>query len=144
MNARPEFLTLSRTHDLISRSLERLSELHGDPTAAVYERLFAQSPELERLFLLDRQGMVRGSMLASVFDVLLDMAGPRRFGLNLVAAERANHEEMGVPPAAYASFFAVVLSTTRDLLGREWTPETEAAWRHVLDEIEASLNPPPA
>lgn len=121
-------------------SLERLSELHGDPTAAVYERLFARSPELEKLFVLDRTGMVRGSMLVNVFDALLDMAGPRRFGLNLVLAEGVNHEGLGVTRSEYASFFAIVLETTRDLLGKEWTPQVETAWCQVLAEIDAVLS----
>ena len=127
-------------HERIVWSLERLSELHGDPTATIYARLFAQYPELEALFVLDRQGAVRGNMLANVFEALFDMAGPRRYGLNAILAERVNHEGMGVAPEVFPIFFETVHATARDLLHAEWTPEIEAAWRGVLDEIYAAMN----
>lgn len=123
---------------LVGWSLERLSALHGDPSDAVYRRLFAQQPELEALFVLDRQGQVRGNMLANVFEALLDISGERRHGLNLIAAECVNHEGLGVAPEVFVSFFEVVLETTRDLLGDEWTAEIDAAWRSALNEINAA------
>jgi hemoglobin-like flavoprotein len=119
-------------------SLERLAELRGDPTAAVYERLFAERPDLEALFVLDRQGQVRGAMLANVFEALMDIAVERRHGLNLILAERTNHEGLGVSPAMFMRFFEIVLETTRDALGAEWTPRIEAAWRSALAEIGAA------
>lgn len=122
----------------LAQSLERLAELDCDPTAVVYERLFARHPELEALFVLDRQGQVRGAMLANVFDALLDISGERRHGLNLILAERLNHDDMGVPHAKFAVFFEIVLETVRDLMGGEWTAEMESAWRTAIDEINAA------
>lgn len=127
-------------YDRIAWSLERLSALHGDPTDAVYARLFAQRPELEALFVLDREGAVRGNMLANVFEALLDMAGPRRYGLNAVLAERVNHEGMGVPPQTFALFFETVRATVEELLGVEWTPEIESAWDDILSEIGGAVD----
>jgi hemoglobin-like flavoprotein len=123
----------------ISWSLERLSELHGDPTNAVYQRLFQQHPEYEQLFVLDRSGATRGNMLAHVFAALMDMEGPRSYGLNFFRTERVTHEGgLGVTPAAYANFLAIVRDTVRDLLGSEWTAEAETAWRKALNEIAAA------
>lgn len=122
----------------LALSLERLAEAHGDPTAAVYERLFSEHPELEALFVLDRQGQVRGAMLASVFDALLDISGNRRHGLNFILAERVNHDGMGVPRALFARFFEIVFETVRDLLGEAWTMEMDSAWRSALAEINAA------
>lgn len=119
----------------LALSLERLAELHGDPTAAVYQRLFARHPEAEALFVLDKQGQVRGAMLANVFDALMDISGERRHGLNLILAERSNHDAMGVSHALFAAFFDIVLETVRDLLGDEWTQSMEADWRSAIDEI---------
>lgn len=119
-------------------SLERLAELHGDPTELIYQRLFAEHPELEALFVLDRTGQVRGNMVANVMESLLDISGQRRHGLNLILAERVNHEGLlGVSPAMFGRFFEIVMETTHDLLGGEWTPEIEAAWRAALAEINA-------
>lgn len=121
----------------VALSLERLAETHGDPTAAVYERLFAEHPELEALFVLDKKGQVRGAMLANVFDALMDMSGERRHGLNLILAERVNHDGIGVSHALFARFFEIVFETVRELLGEDWTAEMESAWRAALSEINA-------
>jgi len=124
---------------LLAWSLERLAEVHGDPTDAVYARLFTEEPQLEALFVLDRNGQIRGNMLANVVEALLDMSGERRHGLNLIRAERVNHEGLlGVSPAMFGRFFEIVMETTRDLLGSEWTPEVEAAWRAAVAEINAA------
>ena len=48
---------------VITRTLEMVAERRGDPTADVYVRLFGRYPELERLFLMDRDGGVRASMM---------------------------------------------------------------------------------
>ena len=130
---------MNAKYEHIAWSLERLSALHGDPTGAVYARLFAQHPDLEALFVLDRDGAVRGNMLANTFEVLLDIAGARRYGLNAVTAERVNHEGMGVPLETFMLYFETMRATASDLLGPEWTPEIEHAWRVVLDEIDEAI-----
>jgi hemoglobin-like flavoprotein len=121
---------------LIEWSLDRVAERCGDPTGAVYERLFAQSPEMAPLFVMDDQGSARGNMLANVFEVLLDLAGPRAYGANMVRAEMVNHEGLGVPPRVFASFFGTVRDVLRDMLGDEWTSAVDAAWRDILAELE--------
>jgi hemoglobin-like flavoprotein len=127
---------LSAPAGLITWSLERASELHGDSTDAVYQRLFEYSPALESLFVLDRTGVIRGAMLAHVFDALIDMDGPRAYGLQFFQNERITHEGgLGVNSTDYDAFLAIVRDTIRALLGPEWTPEVDAAWRHALDQI---------
>jgi hemoglobin-like flavoprotein len=122
-------------HDLIALSLERVSEIHGDPTAAVYERLFARQPEMRALFVMDRSGLGRGNMLVNVFDVLLDVSGPRRYGANMVMAEIVNHQGLGVPPDVFPLFFDIVMETIRELMGDEWTEEIQAAWDGALRDL---------
>lgn len=121
---------------LVIWSLERAADLHGDPTPQVYARLFAASPELEGMFLLDRQGAARGAMLSHVLDTLIDLAGPRAYGANMIYAEMSNHTGLGVPPAQFVTFFDVVKSVFRDLLGAEWTSEVDEAWDDVLHEVK--------
>ena len=128
------------TQDLISESLERVAERHGDPAKAVYARLFSQQPEMEALFVGDKDGLSRGNMLANVFEVILDLAGPRSYGLNMVRAEITNHDQLGVPGAVFMSFFPVVVETLKELSGDDWTPEVAASWAGVLDDL-ASLVP---
>ncbi|MBI1238130.1 MAG: globin [Alphaproteobacteria bacterium] len=122
---------------IIAESLERASELGGDPTPRVYARLFADNPEMERLFVRDIDGGVRGNMLQQVFEALLDAVGEGAFGANLIRCEIVNHENLGVPPDVFWSFFPVVRDTIRDILGDKWTPAMESAWGTLLERVEA-------
>lgn len=123
----------------ITWSLERAAELGGDPTGRVYALLFARHPEFERLFQLDRTGAVRGSMLANALEAVLDMAGPRRYGLGQIAAESANHEVYGVPREHYAAFFGVIRDVVRETLGGEWSAELDVSWSALLSEIKLQV-----
>ena len=126
--------------NLIAWSLEEVAERHGDPTQAVYDRLFAQSPEMAELFIGDKTGAARGEMLAMVFNTLLDFSGNGAFGANMVRAEIINHEGLGVPPDVFATFFRTVMETLRDLLGADWTPPVAAAWDDLLAGLDAAIH----
>ena len=47
------------TVELLEHSLEQVVARIGDPAPQVYERLFAQSPELRAMFVGDPLGMAR-------------------------------------------------------------------------------------
>ncbi len=126
--------------NLITWSLEEVAERHGDPTAAVYERLFAKSPEMAELFIGDKTGAARGEMLAVVFQTLMDFSAEGAFGANMVRAEIVNHENLGVPPEVFTTFFATVMETLRELLGEDWTPPVAAAWDDLLVRLAAAIH----
>ena len=63
--------------ELILATLEIVAERRGDPTPDVYARLFAVHPELEALFLMDRDGGVRASMMQQALECIVDHAGDR-------------------------------------------------------------------
>lgn len=116
---------------LIEASLARVAERLGDPTALVYARLFAEFPQLEVLFVGDKLGTVRGNMLQTTLECLLDHAGPRAYAHHFVGSERVNHVGVGVPPEMFDRFYATVIATFRDALGADWTAETDAAWNRA-------------
>jgi hemoglobin-like flavoprotein len=120
----------------IVQSLELAGERCADPTPLVYARLFAENPQMEPLFVRDTDGSVKGQMLYQVIEAVLDFAGPRTFGANLMKSEIINHEGLGVPREVFATFFGTVMATFREILGRDWRPEMETAWRGLLEEIE--------
>jgi hemoglobin-like flavoprotein len=128
-----------RQADVIIASLEALAEQVGDPTALVYARLFAASPEMEALFVRDVDGAVRGQMLQQVFDILIDHVGRRSYSANLIRAEVVNHENLGVPPAVFATFFRTVMEAVRAGAGARWTPETATAWDALLADLDRVL-----
>jgi hypothetical protein len=123
----------------ITESLEQLAESAGDPTGLVYDRLFAESPQLEALFIRDVTGSVRGQMLSVVFDTLLDFVGRGAYARGLILSELVNHEALGVPVGEFGSFFRIVRDIARETLAGDWTPAMEAAWADLLAGLDGEI-----
>lgn len=119
----------------IELSLEIAATRGGDLTSAIYARLFAQFPETEALFALDRNGQVRGAMLTHVFDTIFDFIGERRYAHRFIQTEIVTHEGYDVPRVAFADFFAIVRDEVRIACGGAWTREMDDAWQRLLVEI---------
>jgi hemoglobin-like flavoprotein len=120
---------------VVADSLELVAERIGDPTPQVFTRLFAEFPDAEERFARDVNGSVRGEMLTMVFTVLMDPDGP--YQANLVRTERVNHDGFGTPSHEFDRFFEIVRETCRDALGKDWTPEIEAAWNTQIGRVLA-------
>lgn len=120
----------------IERSLEIAAARAGDLTTAIYERLFAYFPETKPLFVMDRDGAVRGNMLSHAFTTILDFIGERRYAHNFIASEIVTHIGYEVPPDAFASFFTVMRDEIRAACGAEWSPNMEDAWAGLLTELQ--------
>ena len=120
---------------LVTASLERVGEACGDPAPLVYARLFQRWPELEPMFMLDRDGAVRGEMLALALRSLLDVAEGAGAGAGMIRAELVNHSGYDVPPAVFARFYEVVAEVVAERLGTDWTAETAQAWRALLAAV---------
>ena len=127
--------------ELITQSLELAGERCADPTGLVYQRLFAAQPEMEALFVRDTDGSVRGQMLYQVIETVLDYVGGRHFAHGMIRAEVVNHENLGVPPEVFASFFATVMETFREILGDDWSPAMATAWAELLAALEHEASP---
>lgn len=117
---------------LIEDSLE-IAAAAGDPSEAIYRRLFAAHPELEALFVMDTDGGVRGGMLAQAFTCLIDLAGDGQIARTVVAVERENHYSYGVPDAVFDGFLAIARDEVRARCGPAWTPAMDTAWSQVLE-----------
>jgi len=123
---------------LIVRSLELVAE-RGDPAPLVYARLFAAHPDMERLFVRDTNGLVRGNMLAEAINGILDFIDRDNYGGNLMRIEIVNHENLGVPRDVFPTFFTAMRDTFAEILGRDWDSETDAAWHALLARIDLAL-----
>ncbi len=123
------------TADLIFDSLERASQKCADPAPLVYRRLFELHPELEALFLMDSDGGVRGSMLQTCLTAILGLAESSPTPRFIIAAARMDHPAFGVKDDQFDLMFAAIRDTFRDLLGADWTADTDAAWTRLLDDI---------
>jgi hemoglobin-like flavoprotein len=123
---------------VITRSLDLVGE-RGDPAPLVYARLFAKHPEMERLFVRDTNGLVRGNMLAEAISAILDFIDRDSYGGNLMRIEIVNHENLGVPPEIFPAFFTAMRDTFAEMLSSAWTREIDGAWRELLERIEVAL-----
>ncbi len=120
---------------IITETLERVAERVGDPTPLIFERLFAEIPEAEALFVRDKGGLVRGQMFQVTMESLLDFLGDRSYGANLIQIERVNHQGLGVEPEMFDRFYLTVMATFKDILGTDWTAEMETVWTRVIGEL---------
>lgn len=121
---------------LIIQSLEIAGERAGDIAPLVYARLFSQHPEMLPLFVRDKTGAVRGEMLFKVIEAILDFIGPRVYANMMIRNEVVTHEGYGVPREVFGVFFATLRNTLREILGRDWSPQTDASWRALLSELD--------
>ena len=127
---------MAGVQDVIEQSLECVAERAGDPTPAVYARLFQRYPDLEPLFARDKDNAVKGEMLAKMFEVALDLAGPNAYAANFIRCEAVNHDGVGVPREVFPHFFDIAVDTFRELAGEGWRPEYDTAWRGLIAKVE--------
>ncbi|MSO99680.1 MAG: globin [Acetobacteraceae bacterium] len=126
---------MSGDADIVTETLERVAARVDDPMKLVFDRLFAEMPEVEALFVRDKGGLVRGQMFQVTMESLLDFLGDRTYGANLVQIERVNHQGLGVEPEMFDRFYVTVMATFKDIMGSDWTPEMEAVWTRVIGEL---------
>lgn len=105
----------------------------------MFEKTFAAFPAYRAHFWRDRDGAIKGEMLARVFELILDLIGDGRYASHMLRAEQATHDGYEVEPAVFVTFFDHVVQTMAETLGPEWTVETAAAWRRLLERIAADL-----
>src|SRR5689334_487642 len=94
--------------EVILSTLQAVADRHGDPSIAIYARLFGAHPELEALFHMDRDGGVRASMVQQGFECILDYVGSRLTSPQIIAAARIHHEGYGVPAERFDDFFTAM------------------------------------
>ena len=127
---------------LIEQSLELAAERCGDLTPLVYARLFREQPQMEALFWRDRNGSIRGEMLARVFEAILDFVGERHYAHHLIQCEVVTHAGYDVPPDVFQTFFPVVAATLREVLADDWTSEIDLAWEGLLADLDFYVQHP--
>jgi len=123
----------------VLESLEKIADRHGDPSTAVYTALFDRYPDYEALFVMDTDGGVRGSMLESAFDYILERVGSGTPSGIVLSAMRDDHEGYGVAPADFFAFFVAIRDTAKTLLSGDWSRREDTAWKTLLVGIEDDL-----
>ncbi|MFL6818618.1 MAG: globin [Bradyrhizobium sp.] len=127
---------MSAPSNLIEISFELAAERCEDLTPHVYRRLFREHPEAEAMFRREGGDLVKGSMLVMAIDAILDFAGERSGGFRMIECEVQSHDAYGTPRKLFGEFFAVIAGTLREILGNDWSPEIDEAWRALLGELD--------
>ena len=127
---------MSTATNLIHHSFELAAARSEDLTPAVYRRLFREHPEAEPMFRREAGDLVKGSMLAMAIDAMIDFAGDRSGGFRMIECELQSHDAYGTPRKLFGEFFGVIAQTMREILGDDWSPEIEEAWRKLLRELD--------
>ena len=122
----------------IATSLECLVEELGDPQAQIYQYLYQHHPEVRPLFVLDTDGGVRGAMLQTTLETILDYAMHNRLDHVSLAAWRSHHVGYEVDAELFTRFFLIIRDCARDALGSDWTVDMEIAWAELILQVEAS------
>ncbi len=120
----------------IERSFELAAGRCEDLTPLVYRRLIDAHPEARTMFRTEASELVKGSMLALTIDAILDFAGERTGHFRLIISEVSSHDAYGTPRELFVAFFGIIAETLREILGADWTPDIDAAWRRLLGEID--------
>jgi hemoglobin-like flavoprotein len=135
-------MTEAANTDLIEAAFEIAAERCEDLTPLVYRRLFAEQPQMRPLFDRDRNDAVKGEMLARVIEAILDFAGERRYAAHLIQCEVITHAGYEVPPEVFGLFFGTVAAELREILGSDWTPPMDAAWKRLLSDLDFYVTHP--
>ncbi|MFT3808753.1 MAG: globin [Micropepsaceae bacterium] len=127
---------MSADADLVIQSFELAAARCEDLTPVVYPMLFADHPEMERLFFRDAEThAVRGEMMARVIEAIIDFVGERHYARTLIQCEVVTHAGYDVPPEVFSTFFAYVRNGVRKVIGNDWTPGMAAAWERTLTSL---------
>ena len=125
----------------MSESLEIVVERVGNPAPQIYERMFRRSPELEPMFVLDRNGSVRAEMIRLCFDALLDLEQEGLYARSLIATELTTHGNNGITPLQFVSLFDTIRDVVREITAEQWQPRHEQAWNEVLSKVGDLISP---
>jgi hemoglobin-like flavoprotein len=120
----------------IHRSFELAAERCEDLTPLVYRRLFRAHPEAESMFRREANDLVKGSMLTLTIDAMLDFAGDRTGHFRMIGCELQSHDAYGTPRKLFGEFFGVIADTLHEILGDQWSPGIDEAWRNSLRELD--------
>ena len=88
------------------------------------------------MFRTEGSALVKGSMLDLSIEAILDFAGERKASHRLILCEVQSHDAYGTSPELFNVFFTVIADTVRDLLGDDWSPRMDAAWRALRIELD--------
>jgi len=122
---------------LVHESFARAMELYNPWNTRFYDHFFERAPHLRHLFRDDIAGQEMRFM--TTLKVIVDNLGQGE-GLKPRYVELGDeHALIGIKPADYELMEGALMDTLGDVLGAEFTPEVEAAWRLLYQGVAIKL-----
>lgn len=128
---------------LLEETLERVAERCEDLTPAVYRRFFSRCPSASGLFTIidpDTPPMGCGQMLFEIISLLCDSAAGKSYVpdyMQQIANEHMAFQVSG--QQLYADFLDALNDTLAALMGDDWSPAHEQAWRRQTAKLVSYL-----
>ena len=123
---------------IITSTLETVATRCGDPSAAIFARLYAMDAKFKPLFVMDTDGGVRGSMLQTSLNCMIGVAeGESETPRLLIEAARMIHDGYGLTPAEVDLMFVAMRDVFREIMADDWTGQVDKEWAALLDELAA-------
>ncbi|WP_171181496.1 globin domain-containing protein [Ruegeria sp. HKCCD8929] len=122
---------------LLKQSFDRLQSEFDRFSTDFYEALFRRAPELRHLFREDLagQGMKFLTTLREIIMHAQDAAGQSERFREL----GSYHARIGISAKDFAPMEEALIETLADILGEDFTPELEQAWRRAYADISAKM-----
>lgn len=122
---------------LVQESFEKVKPIAPQAGAMFYDRLFTIAPQVKPLFKgnMDEQGEKLMATLAAV------VAGLKNLDIIVPIAENLakRHVTYGVREEHYAYVGEALLWTLEQGLGKDYTPETRAAWEDAYKVLSGVM-----
>jgi hemoglobin-like flavoprotein len=117
----------------VQKSFENL-RYRGEPASfEMYERLFARAPHLKPMFRDDLAG--QGMKFINTLGFIVDnLSNPADVKARLDELG-AGHATLGVKAEHFNLMGEALMVTLAHVLGDEFTPEVETAWRQAYQEV---------
>lgn len=126
---------LSQTSEAVVRATAAVVAEHAEQiTARFYPRMFAERPDLLRVFNQGNQasGEQSRALAASVVAYAVHLVDPEAPSFDHVMTRIANkHVSLGVRPEQYTTVGHHLLAAVAEVLGESVTPEVAEAWAEV-------------
>lgn len=125
---------------LIKKSFIRILPHREAFSKSLYDRLFKVAPEARSLFTSDMERQ-REKLVATLAFVVNGASDLDKLTGEVRALGR-RHVDYGVELAHYGILRGVLVDTLAEYLGDDFTPEVQAAWAGLYDDLaEAMTNP---
>ena len=127
----------SEETELIRSSFHIVSQSSGQAADRFYRILFERSPQVREMFLNDMEK--QGAMLMSKLGLVVSQLQKIESLVPVLEDLALRHVAYGVKPDHYPLVGEALLQMLDEVLGDDFTPETQQAWAKAYDELSSLM-----